>query len=190
MTFPLNILVVSGASRSGSYSFKVAEYLEQELRNTENVATDFINVHLLSLPLYCPSSERSDDLNKLVAQLSEKFNQAHAIVLVSPEYNGGIAGSLKNLLDYFRKEYERKPIGVVSVSSGTFGGLNALHQLIAFTSYVGAFLSNTRLTVSEVEKVFQAEDSVPAERFARNAKKFCQDLVWLTQAIQAKKTQA
>lgn len=49
MTFPLNILVVSGASRSGSYSFKVAEYLEQELRNTENVATDFINVHLLSL---------------------------------------------------------------------------------------------------------------------------------------------
>ena len=47
--------------------------------------------------------------------------RADALIIVAPEYNNGYPGVLKNALDYLLPEYERKPIGIVTVSAGGFG---------------------------------------------------------------------
>ena len=59
--------------------------------------------------------------------------------LVTPEYNNGYPGVLKNALDYFLPEYRRKPVGIVTVSSGGFGGINALAQLRLVLFLMGAY---------------------------------------------------
>jgi NAD(P)H-dependent FMN reductase len=71
-----------------------------------------------------------------------------------------MAGSLKNTLDYFRKEFERKPMTAVTVSSGSFGGTNALHQLWFWMLYVGAIVSPTKLLVSHVNEAFDEDGNV------------------------------
>ena len=51
-------------------------------------------------------------------------------MIIAPEYKNGYPGSLKNALDYLRPEvFRRKPIGIVTVSAGGFGGINCLAQL-------------------------------------------------------------
>jgi len=76
--------------------------------------------------------------------LSEKLNRADGLVIVAPEYKNGYPGSLKNAFDYLPAGIlRRKPIGIVTVSSGGIGGLNCLAQLQLVCLAMG--VSRTRL---------------------------------------------
>lgn len=137
----------------------------------------------LHLPIYDNFDNLSTEHKSTLKNLSKTLSDSDALILVSPEYNGGIAGALKNTLDYFRKEYEWKPVGLVSVTSGTLGGQNAMNQLAAFASYVGACISPTRLMVSQVQSIFDDPNGTEAKRFESNAEKFCTDLLMFTSMI-------
>ena len=50
-------------------------------------------------------------------------------MVVAPEYNHSFPGELKLLLDSAYAEYIRKPMGIVSVSSGLLGGTRMAQQL-------------------------------------------------------------
>jgi chromate reductase len=56
------------------------------------------------------------------------------VLFVTPEYNRGVPGVLKNAIDvasrpYGKNSWSRKPAGVVSVSTGAIGGFGANHHL-------------------------------------------------------------
>src|SRR5919198_4958156 len=98
-----------------------------------------------------------DDPPPGLRQFSEKIARADSIVIVTPEYNNGYPGVLKNALDYLLPGYERKPIGIVTVSAGGFGGLNCLAQLRLVTLGMGAFPIPESLSVSRVQDSFDEE---------------------------------
>jgi NAD(P)H-dependent FMN reductase len=50
-----------------------------------------------------------------------------AYVFVTPEYNHGTSGALKNAIDYLYREWNNKAAGFVAYGSG--GGLRAVEQL-------------------------------------------------------------
>jgi NAD(P)H-dependent FMN reductase len=53
---------------------------------------------------------------------SDKLEVADGLLIVSPEYKGGVPGVLKNALDYLKPSIlRRKPVGICTVSSGGFG---------------------------------------------------------------------
>jgi azobenzene reductase len=174
----LTISIISGASRQGRFSVKVAQYLHSLLNASEQVEqVHFLDIHDYNFPNYLDGSERDETLQGRVNDFSSKLFASDAIILVSPEYNGGIAGSTKNALDYFRKEYERRPFGLVSVSSGTMGGINAMHQMVDFVSYVGGLMCAKRLLVSEVQKAFSLSGELLSERLERNGMAFIDELL-------------
>lgn len=180
----MRIAVISGSHRIGRKSHSVAEWVVNEFRQVEGVEhVEMLDVKEYDFPVM---EERLIYLNELpegLQRFSDEIIQADALVIVTPEYNGGIAGSLKNTLDYFRKEFNRKPMGAVTVSSGNFGGVNALHQLWFWMSYVGGIVSPVKFLVSNVNDVFDEEGKVVDERFARNGRKFVDELIWLTSRI-------
>ncbi len=162
----------------------VAQYLQKVVEADPRVSSStMLDIHAYNFPVM---EERHGRLENPPAGL-EEFHQhlldSDAIIIVTPEYNGGMAGSLKNTLDYFRKEFERKPMTAVTVSSGNFGGTNALHQLWFWMLYVGAFVSPTKLLVSRVNEAFDDDGNVVDERLQRNGKKAIDDLIWLAQKI-------
>ncbi len=121
--------------------------------------------------------------------LSEKLSHADGIVFVSPEYNNSYSGALKNTVDYFTKEWARKPIGVVAGSSGIQGGINASNLMQLLILAINGYAMHTKLLVPELEKSLD-ENGVPQnERLAKNITKFADDFLWFTEAIANQKKQ-
>jgi NAD(P)H-dependent FMN reductase len=101
---------------------------------------------------------------------------------VTPEYNNGIPGVVKNAIDYLGpSELKRKPVGIVTVSAGGFGGILCLQQLRQCTMSLGAIPVPASLPVSKVN------DFEPDAAFDKRAQAFIDELLWLTSAITAKK---
>lgn len=181
----MKIAIISGSNRVVRMSHTVAEYL-QTLAQVHPKVSDvtMLDVKHYNFPVM---EERHGRLENPPAGLNEFQNHlldCDALIIVTPEYNGGMAGSLKNTLDYFRKEFERKPMAAVTVSSGSFGGINALHQLWHWMLYVGAIVSPTKLMVSQVNDAFAPDGTTTDERLQRNAQKMLDDLIWLAERLQ------
>jgi chromate reductase len=56
------------------------------------------------------------------------------VLFVSPEYNRGVPGVLKNAIDvgsrpYGHSVFDKKPAAIVTVSPGAIGGFGANHQI-------------------------------------------------------------
>jgi NAD(P)H-dependent FMN reductase len=58
---------------------------------------------------------------------SEKINSFDAFVFVTPEYNHGTSGALKNAIDFLYKEWNNKAAGFVGY--GSVGGVRAVESL-------------------------------------------------------------
>jgi chromate reductase, NAD(P)H dehydrogenase (quinone) len=64
----------------------------------------------------------------------DKISSADGILFVSPEYNRGIPGVLKNAIDigsrpYGKSVWNGKPAAIVTASPGAIGGFGANHQI-------------------------------------------------------------
>jgi NAD(P)H-dependent FMN reductase len=177
----IDILVVSGSNRSGRQSVKAAEHIVDFLNSHAEVRAKILDLAEYRLPPFDDSDQRSAEVQNDIENIRTQFQACHGMVVVTPEYNGGMAGSLKNTLDYFRPEYSWKPFGAVSVSSGTLGGQNAMHQLVQFASYVNSCLMPNRLLVSQVNEIGSGSDA--DQRFAKNAEKFSSDMVRFVKMI-------
>ncbi len=177
----VNILVISGSTRSGRQSIKAAEYVTNYINDEYGAKAELLDLAKYRLPVFDDNNKRHESLKSDLETIRTKMLDSDGIVVVSPEYNGGMAGSLKNTLDYFRKEYEWRPFGAVSVSVGTLGGQNAMNQLTHFASYVQACLMPNRLLVSEINKI--DDNGSAAERFHGDAKAFSRDMVRFCKAI-------
>src|SRR5690606_10961265 len=75
-------------------------------------------------------------------------------IIVSPEHNGSYSGALKNSMDYFYKEYEHKFFGIITVSGGIYGGINALKNLQHYVLKLNGYLIPEFLLTPNVQKLF------------------------------------
>lgn len=66
------------------------------------------------------------------------IQNAHAIIIASPNYNGSMSGVLKNLLDWMsrsedgkdaRNVFKGKKVAIMSASTGKSGGAGGLAHL-------------------------------------------------------------
>jgi len=75
----------------------------------------------------------------------EDIAAADAALLVTPEYNRGLPGVLKNAVDVGSRPYGKsvwtgKPVGVITAAVGAAGGLAANHQLRQSLTILGALI--------------------------------------------------
>jgi NAD(P)H-dependent FMN reductase len=99
------------------------------MRQYKQMETEILDLLEYNFPMMEERLRFCNDPPPGLREFSEKIARADAVVIVTPEYNNGYPGVLKNSLDYLLPEYRRKPIAIVTVSAGGFGGLNCLAQL-------------------------------------------------------------
>jgi chromate reductase len=88
---------------------------------------------LTGIPLY-DQDEDGEHAPKTVRALKAKIANSDGLLIVTPEYNYGIPGVLKNALDWasrpaYGSVLKDKPVSIMSVSPAFTGGVRALGQL-------------------------------------------------------------
>ena len=122
------IAIIVGSLRSGSINRKVA-------RSICSFASDKLDCEIVeigALPLYNQDTE--GDSNEEVTRFRNRISASDGVLFVSPEYNRGMPGVLKNAIDvgsrpYGQSIWDRKPAAIVTASPGAIGGFGANHHL-------------------------------------------------------------
>jgi NAD(P)H-dependent FMN reductase len=148
------------------------------------VETELIDLAELDIPVMRHRLGESRNAPPGAALLSAKLSRANGLLIVVPEYKNGYPGSLKNAFDYLAAGiFRRKPIAIVSVSSGGFGGLNCLAQLRLICLAMGGIPIPSALPVSHVDEAFDEQGGLRDPKLAERAAPFLDDLIWYTQAL-------
>jgi NAD(P)H-dependent FMN reductase len=174
---PLYIPVILGTARMGRMSLHAAQFVTGELGKCAGVETDLIDI--ADLPL--PTNDAGEAIKH--AGFSDKMNKADALVVVSPEYNHGYSGLLKHVLDSCLKEYIHKPVGIVGVSAGPFGGTRMIQNLLPVMRELGLVTIFWDLNFSSVQKVFAANGRLLDESYIRRSEKFLKELIWMAKTL-------
>ncbi len=128
MSSTANVAVLVGSLRKESFNRRMALALAEMARGT----LDLQLIGIGALPLY------NQDLDATPPPEWTAFRDAvkacDALLFVTPEYNRGVPGVLKNALDVGSRPYGHsvwggKPGAVISVSPGAIGGFGANHHL-------------------------------------------------------------
>lgn len=123
------ILGICGSLRKNSNSLAVLESLPALLKDK----AAFEILRLDEVPLYNQDLDTAEPLPG-VAALRQAIGAADGILIVTPEYNYGLPGVVKNALDWASRPYGQstltgKPVLSVSSSPAFTGGVRALAQL-------------------------------------------------------------
>ena len=118
-----------------------------------------------------------------VAAFVDVVTNADGFLIVTPEYNHGIPGALKNVLDLTFKPWNHKPFAIVSVG-GISGGLRAVEMLRQVISGLQAVSIPAHMPVPFVAKSF-GPDGPLSERdeWAKRADRVLDELVWYAVAL-------
>ena len=83
----------------------------------------------IRFPLFDEDIQNGPGIPAEVTDLAEQIKSADAVIVVTPEYNKGISGALKNALDWLSRVpggvWKDKPVALMSASAGRSGGERA-----------------------------------------------------------------
>jgi NAD(P)H-dependent FMN reductase len=184
------IPVVLGSIRRNRESIKVAQFALQCLERRDSVVTELLDLKELNLPMMEERLRSRNDADPRITRFSTKVGQADGILIVTPEYNSGYPGVLKNALDYLKPEYKHKPFGIVTVSAAESGGVLCLAALQQVVLHLGGLPIPATLPVPKVQELFSSEMSPPDPVFLRRADAFFDELLWFTEALTIQRRKA
>lgn len=180
--------ILLGSVRIGRQTHKAAYFLEQELTE-RGIETDLIDLAEDFLPILKERVNHHHKPPENVVEVGKRLGEADAILLVTPEYHGSISGVLKNALDYYWSGFQKKPIGVVTTSSGKFGGVNASSHLQHIILSLGAYPVPLKLLVPGIRQAFSDSFEPQNEQIVRSTEKFLDEFLWFADALRQKKSE-
>lgn len=122
-----HILFIVGSNRKGSFNQTAADFLAAEAsKGAEVKFLDYSDVPFLSQDIEFPAPAS-------VEAVRQDFKWADAIWLVTPEYNGLMPASLKNVLDWASRPVEQGVFGAPDFVKG---------KAVAVSGVAGASLAS------------------------------------------------
>jgi NAD(P)H-dependent FMN reductase len=125
----LKLAIIIGSTRPNRVGESVGKWVQQlaqQRRDAEFELVDIkdFNLPLLDEPLPPSMGKYSQEHTKKWAARIASFD---GYVFVTPEYNHGISGALKNAIDFLFAEWNNKAAGFVGY--GSAGGVRAVEHL-------------------------------------------------------------
>ena len=122
----LSLLGLSGSLRRAANSTAVLRGLQDALGF--RAALDIFPLH--AIPLY----NEDDDAEHAPESVSSAIEASDGVIMISPEYNHGMSGVLKNALDWASRPYgvsalKGKPVLTMTASPAFTGGVRAQQQM-------------------------------------------------------------
>jgi NAD(P)H-dependent FMN reductase len=116
------VLVVNGSSRPGGVADTFVPVIASEVSSREGVEAIVVDTKDLELPFFnepaTPSTEGYVPRNEKAAIWTKMIEEADAVLMLTPEYNGSLSAIQKNAIDWISKEWKNKPIALVGYGWG------------------------------------------------------------------------
>ncbi|MGA8006518.1 MAG: NAD(P)H-dependent oxidoreductase, partial [Burkholderiales bacterium] len=125
----LRIAIVIGSTRPGRKADAVARWVHGIAARRSDAEFELVDIRDFKLPLLdepaAPSLGQYSQPHTMV--WAAKIASFDGYIFVTPEYNHGVPGALKNAIDYLFREWHHKAAGFVGY--GSAGGVRAVEQL-------------------------------------------------------------
>ena len=125
----IKVAIVIGSTRPGRKAETVARWVHAIATKRSDAEFELVDIKDFNLPLL------DEPMPPAMGQYSQSHTKAwaakvasfDAYVFVTPEYNHGTSGALKNAIDFLYREWNNKAAGFVGY--GSSGGTRAVEQL-------------------------------------------------------------
>lgn len=125
----LRLAIIIGSTRPGRVGADVARWAFEIAKQRDDAAFELVDIEAFNLPLLdepIPPAQGkyTKDHTKRWAAKIDSFD---GYIIVTPEYNHGTSGALKNAIDFVYAEWNNKAAGFVGY--GSAGGVRAVEHL-------------------------------------------------------------
>jgi chromate reductase len=150
------IVIISGTNRPGSNTRKVTAHIEGVY---QSLGVPFQLLDLAQLPPEIVSPAAYAEKPESFRKFTDAILAADGLVVVTPEYNGGVPGILKYFIDMlpFPESFEHRPVCFVGLAAGIWGALRPVEQLQAIFGYRNAFIFPERVFLPGVGKLLDEQ---------------------------------
>lgn len=164
------ISILIGTNRPGSNTAKVAKNI-LALYKELGVETQTIDLGDLPSAIFSPDSYGEKPAE--FSAFTDKVLNASGLVVVTPEYNGGMPGVLKYFIDMlpFPESFERRPVCFVGLAAGQWGALRPVEQLQAIFGYRNAHIFPERVFIPGVGSALKDDGTFVDEKLLGRLKK-------------------
>lgn len=183
----VQVAVIVASTREGRFAETVADWFLGLASRRLDLWIDPIDLARTQLPTRLPVRRpRDGDYPDEVMPFAERIARADGFVVITPEYNHGYPGALKNALDLVNAEWRAKPMGFVSYG-GPAGGIRAVEQLRQVAVELHLVPLRDAVAIPMARTAF-GEDGSPADPdglIADSVHTMFERLVWWSRALAA-----
>lgn len=125
----IRLAIIVGSTRPGRKAAAVAQWAFDIARQRNDAEVELVDIQDYNLPLLDePVPPAMHQYSKPhTKKWAEKIDTFDAFVFVTPEYNHGTSGALKNAIDFLYQEWNNKAAGFIGY--GSAGGTRAVESL-------------------------------------------------------------
>ena len=165
----ISVVGICGSLRAGSHT-RMALRVALEGAQEVGAQTKLIDLRDYGLN-FCDGKEDESGYPPGVGKLRKEVRATEGIILATPEYHGGSSGVLKNALDLMGfDEFEGKMVGLVGVSGGRMGAVDALNTLRNIGRALHAWVVPEQAGIPEAWNVFDEAGNMKNPKLGERVK--------------------
>jgi NAD(P)H-dependent FMN reductase len=177
-----HIAIISSSVRIGRQSHRVALFFKKYLETNKIATAEILDLKEFGFPIFDERLSKQSDPIPGAVEFSQKIKNADGVIIVTPEYNGGYPPALKNAIDLLYSEWYHKPVGISTVSDGTFGGTQVITSLQFSLWKMRAWTIPAMFPNPSVQNLYDENGTPLDEGINQRAKLFIKELVWCMEA--------
>ena len=174
----LKVLVFAASLRAQSLNRKLAT-LAARAAEQYGATVDLASIRDFDVPLYDGDVEVANGIPKGAQDFRSRLQASDAFILSSPEYNGSMPGTIKNLIDWTSR-FRPQPLDtrhglLLSASPSLAGGNRGLWALRVPLEHLGSRIFPDMFSLAMAHKAFAGEgiaDPALRSRFEKTLQAF------------------
>ena len=147
-------LIVTSTTREKSLTFQIAKIVKN-IYKTLNEDVEILDLKDVPFSKIIDKPYQKESLSDIKPYL-DKIAKAEGIIIVCPEYNGGMPGLIKHFMDHWHhpESFVFKPICLVGLG-GKFGALRPIEQIQDILLYRHSFVFPIRVFIQNVQTLLK-----------------------------------
>lgn len=158
-------ITICGSLRKDAINEVLRRHMSNKLREAGVEVTD-LDLNDFDMPIFNQDIEDAGETPDAAKRLAEMFRSYDIVLIISPEYNGGVTPLIANLISWVSREkpnpFKHAVFGIGGLSDGKYATIFGLSHLRDSLSKIGALVVPTLLGLGPYPDVFT--DGAPNEK--------------------------